>query len=108
MDAAGARELRWRIEQQQHWRQAEAVVDGRQPTVDPDMNELVSLGDGIRVYSERFTSEGRFRLCKRLVGGLWEPGTIADPGGADRSARCIARARRPRRVNPGRREARTR
>ncbi len=81
MDAAGARELRWRIEQQQHWRQAEAVVDGRQPSVDPDMNELVSLGDGLRMYSERFTSEGRFRLCKRLVGGLWEPGTIADPGG---------------------------
>jgi hypothetical protein len=81
VDAAGARELRWRIEQQQHWRQAEAVVDGRQPTVDPDMNELVSLGDGLRMYSERFTSEGRLRLCKRLVNGLWEPGTIADPDG---------------------------
>jgi hypothetical protein len=80
VDAAGARELRWRIEQQEHWRQAAAVVDGRQPRVDPDMNELVSLGEGLRVYSERFTFEGRFRLCKRLVGGLWEPGTIEDPG----------------------------
>lgn len=78
MDAAGAEELRWRIEQQQHWRQADAVLDGRQPSVDPDMNELVSLGDGIRVYSERFTTEGRLRLCKRLVGGLWEPGTITE------------------------------
>ena len=78
MDAAGAEELRWRIEQQQHWRQADAVLDGRQPSVDPDMNELVSLGDGIRVYSERVTTEGRLRLCKRLVGGLWEPGTIAE------------------------------
>lgn len=78
MDAAGAASLRWRIEQQQHWRQAEAVLDGRQPTVDPDMDDLVSLGDGIRVYSERFTSEGRMRLCKRLVAGVWEHGTIAE------------------------------
>jgi hypothetical protein len=78
VDAAGAASLRWRIEQQQHWRQAEAVLNGRQPTVDPDMDDLVSLGDGIRVYSERFTSDGRMRLCKRLVNGIWEHGTIAE------------------------------
>ena len=76
MDAVGAAKLRWRIEQQQHWRQAQAVLDGRQPSVDPDMEELVSVGDGIRIYAERATSEGRLRLCKRLVEGVWEHGTL--------------------------------
>ena len=76
MDAAGAAKLRWRIEQQQHWRQAKAVLDGRQPSVDPDMEELVSVGEGIRVYAERDTSEGRLRLCKRLTDGVWESGTL--------------------------------
>jgi hypothetical protein len=78
VDAAGAAKLRWRIEQQQHWRQAEAVLDGRQPSVDPDMEELVSVGDGIRIYAERDTSDGRLRLCKRLIEGVWEHGTL-DP-----------------------------
>src|SRR5690348_14289050 len=76
VDAAGAAKLRWRIEQQQHWRQAQAVLDGRQPSVDPDMEELVSVGDGIRIYSERKTSEGQLRLCKRLVEGVWETSTF--------------------------------
>ena len=76
MDAAGAAKLRWRIEQQQHWRQAPAVVDGRQPSVDPDMEELVSVGDGLRLYAERRTSEGVLRMCKRLVEGVWENGTL--------------------------------
>jgi hypothetical protein len=76
VDAAGAAKLRWRIEQQQHWRQAPAVQDGRQPSVDPDMEELVSVGDGIRVYAQRRTSEGVLRLCKRLVEGVWENGTV--------------------------------
>ena len=71
MDAAGAAKLRWRIEQQQHWRQAQAVLDGRQPSVDPDMEALVSVGDGIRIYAERNTSEGPLRMCKRLVDGVW-------------------------------------
>jgi hypothetical protein len=78
VDAAGAASLRWRIEQQEHWRQAQAVLDGLQPPVDPDMDDLLSLGEGIRVYSERFTGEGRMHLCKRLVAGLWELGTIAE------------------------------
>ena len=76
MDAAGAAKLRWRIEQQQHWRQAPAVKEGRQPSVDPDMEDLVSVGDGLRVYTERRTSEGVLRLCKRLVEGVWENGTL--------------------------------
>ena len=78
MDAAGAAKLRWRIEQQQHWRQAQAVLDGRQPSVDPHMEELVSVGDGIRIYEERHPSAGKLRLCKRLVDGVWENGTLDD------------------------------
>ena len=76
MDAAGAAGLRWRIEQQQHWRQAEAVLDGRQPAIDPDSEDLACVGDGIRIYSERFTADGRLRICKRLVDGVWEHGTF--------------------------------
>jgi hypothetical protein len=78
VDAAGAAKLRWRIEQQQHWRQAPAVLDGRQPSVDPDMDDLVSVGDAIRIYAERYTSDGHMRLCKRLVDGVWEHGPL-DP-----------------------------
>jgi hypothetical protein len=76
VDAAGAAKLRWRIEQQQHWRQAPAVQDGRQPSVDPDMEELTMVGDGLRVYAERRTSEGVLRMCKRLVNSVWENGTL--------------------------------
>jgi hypothetical protein len=78
MDAAGAAGLHWRIQQQQHWRQAQAVLDGRQPTTDPDSEDLETVGDGIRIYSARFTAEGRLRICKRLVDGVWEHGTLED------------------------------
>jgi hypothetical protein len=76
VDAAGAASLRWRIEQQQHWRQAQAVLDGRQPSVDPDMEQLVSVAEGIRIYSEPRTSEGHLRTCKRLVEGVWQHGQL--------------------------------
>jgi hypothetical protein len=76
VDAAGAAQLHWRIEQQQNWRQAQSVVDGRQPAMDPDSSDLISFGDGVRVYSERHTSDGRLHLCKRLVDGVWEHGTV--------------------------------
>jgi len=78
MDAAGAEKLRWRIEQQQHWQQAQAVLDRRQPSVDPDFNDLVELRDGLRVYSRRTTGDGVVRLCKRLVDGVWEHGTLEE------------------------------
>jgi hypothetical protein len=78
VDAAGAESLRWRIEQQQHWRLAEAVLDGRQPSMDPDSEDLISVGDGIRIYSERHTRNGTMHLCKRLVDGVWEHGTLQD------------------------------
>jgi hypothetical protein len=76
MDAAGAERLRWRIEQQQHWRQAPAVLDGRQPPTDPDLEELEKVDDGIRLYASRNTRDGVMRVCKRLVGGVWEHGTV--------------------------------
>ena len=85
MDAAGAEKLRWRIEQQQHWRYAEAVLDGRQPSVDPDLAELEEFGEGLRIYSPRLTRNGRARVCKRLIKGVWELGMVdegLDPDGA--------------------------
>jgi hypothetical protein len=76
MDAAGAETLRWRIEQQQHWRQAQAVLDGRQPSVDPDQNDLETFEGDLRIYSSRSTRDGTVRLCKRLVDGAWQHGTV--------------------------------
>ena len=78
MDAAGARGLRFRIEQQEQWRQADAVLDGRQPPVDPDTQDLQGLGDGVRLYSTRATRGGVVRICKRLVDGVWEHGAIEE------------------------------
>ena len=54
------------------------MLDGRQPSVDPHMEELVSVGDGIRIYEERHPSEGKQRLCKRLVDGVWKNGSLDD------------------------------
>ena len=54
------------------------MLDGRQPAIDPDSEDLDCVGDGIRIYSERFTAEGRLRICKRLVDGVWEHGTLED------------------------------
>ena len=78
LDAAGAEKLRWRIEQQQHWRQAPAVLDGRQPSIDPDLNDLVELGDGLRIYSSRITRGCVVQVYKRLVDGVWEHGTVEE------------------------------
>ena len=79
MDSAGAKMLSRRIEQHSHWRQAGSVLDGRLPASDPDRESLVSLGCGIRVYAHQVTRDGdRLRLCKRLVDGIWETGTIPE------------------------------
>lgn len=81
MDAMGADALRARIAHQEHWRQAEAVERGLQPSVDPDGHELAEIGDGIRLYNvreqQRRVIDGRAalvtqRLTKRLVNGWWE------------------------------------
>jgi len=71
MDAAGAAELRKRLEQQHHWRLAEAVRDGRQPATDPDFLELEEIGDGVRLYRAENGAEGH-RMTKRLVDGHWQ------------------------------------
>ena len=96
MDAAGAGELQKRIEEHQHWRQAEAVRDGRQPAADPDARELEEIRDGIRFYGwEQLAVDGGaavvyLRVVKRLDNGHWERDAVrADPddrpGGASRT-----------------------
>ena len=84
MDAAGAEELRKRLEEQAHWAQAEAVKDGRQPASDPDAAELEEIRDGIRYYGrdeQRTTVDGRaavVRIVKQLVDGEWQRAAIRD------------------------------
>ena len=97
MDAAGAGRLQKRIEEHQHWRQAEAVRDGRQPPADPDAQELEEIREGIRVYGreQRAPVDGgaamvSFRVVKRLANGRWERDEIMEdpddrPGGASRT-----------------------
>jgi hypothetical protein len=83
MDAAGAEELRKRLEGQAHWTQAEAVQDGRQPPTDPDAPQLEELADGVRYYEreqQQTTVDGReavvtLRFVKELVEGEWR-GTV--------------------------------
>jgi hypothetical protein len=67
MDANGAQHLRRDIEQQQHWRTAEAVRDGRQQGRDPDASNLVEYEEKLRRYRSR---DGRL-FEKRLLNGSW-------------------------------------
>jgi hypothetical protein len=67
VDANGAAYLHRAIEQQQHWRQAVAVRDGRQPGRDPDVVHLVDCGDRIRTYR---TGDGE-EFVKRLEDDAW-------------------------------------
>jgi hypothetical protein len=86
MDAAGAEELRKRLEGQAHWAQADAVKEGRQPAADPDAHELERIEDGVRYYApdrQRVTLEGRsavvtFRIVKELVDGEWRSNAIQE------------------------------
>ena len=86
MDAAGAEELRKRIEEQRHWEQAEAVRDGRQSATDPDSFELEELVDGVRYCGrdEQVTVvDGRrslvtYRLTKALVDGWWQRSNVRE------------------------------
>jgi hypothetical protein len=80
MDVSGARVLSERLAQQHHWRQALAVQHGRQPSFDPDGHALESFCGSIRNYRPQQRLEitdGRLvmvtrRVCKRLIGGVWE------------------------------------
>jgi hypothetical protein len=78
VDPAGAQKLRCRIEEQENWRRADAVRDGRQSASDPDIDELDRVDDGIRFYSPRIIHGELVRQIKRLSGGFWVSGTIVD------------------------------
>ena len=67
MDANGAAHLHRAIAQHQHWRQAVAVRDGRQPGRDPDAVHLVDFGETIRAYR---TGDGE-EFVKRLQDDAW-------------------------------------
>jgi hypothetical protein len=80
MDATGARRLQTRLEDQEHWRRAEAVARGEQPRVDPDALDLEETGEGIRLYGTREEHRRTIdgvptlvieRMTKRLVDGSW-------------------------------------
>lgn len=80
MDAAGARELTKRLAEQEQWREAPAVRDGRQPPTDRDAQQLEEVADAVRYYG-RETSQTLVdgqpalvtsRMIKRLVGDFWE------------------------------------
>ena len=77
MDPAGAAALRVRLEQQQHWRLAAAVLEGLLPRSDPDAPALREIRGEERVYED---ADGPF--VKRLIGGAWERCAIGGPGRA--------------------------
>ncbi len=80
MDANGARALRSRIEQLEHWRLADAVRKGLQPANDPDAADLETISDGVRVYRAQralgVTAARPQRLVKRLVKERWEASLV--------------------------------
>ena len=72
---AGAGELERRIAEHAHWRQAEAVRDGRQSATDPDAERLIELGTGMRLYGPEepgIHTNGAGGFQKRLVDGWWK------------------------------------
>ena len=80
MDAEGARELRKRLDEQEHWRRADAVCHGSQPATDPDSAELEAIDGDVRTYGldeERILVDGlravvTLRMIKTLIDGRWE------------------------------------
>ena len=70
MDQIGAEHLCRAIEQQQNWRRAGAVQDGRQPSRDPHAPELVEFAAEVRRYRSR--SGELFE--KRLRDSYWVDG----------------------------------
>jgi len=83
----GVEALNFRLTQQEHWEQATAVHDGRQPRIDPDGAELERLDEGLRIYGlhEAYgTMDGRQallsqRLVKSLSAtGVWESELVVE------------------------------
>ena len=75
MDANRAQAVRERIAAHEHWSQAEAVRDRRQPASDPDADQLVEIRDG-------YLPE---RVAETLVAGRWET-ALEGTACADRKA----------------------
>jgi hypothetical protein len=75
MDPAGAAALRERLEQQQHWRLAPAVLEGRLPRSDPDAPALREIRGDERLYE---AADGPF--VKRLIDGAWARFESSGPG----------------------------
>jgi len=87
VDPAGSEQLRLRIEQQAHWREARSVLDGRQPAIDPDGHDLERMEVGLRLYAPRLARGRVIRQCKRLIDGVWISSTLAEASdGATRHA----------------------
>jgi hypothetical protein len=86
MDTNGARHLAVRIAQQQHWELAQAVQDGRQPSSDPDGQDLEALGDRCRLYATEVADGANGptvqRFLKTLVDGSWQVAAIDERGEA--------------------------
>jgi hypothetical protein len=76
MNARGGQLLAFRIAEQEHWRMAEAVREGKQPPRDPDGAALVEIGERVRRYrSDAVQTQGGVGsedVEKRLVDGWWE------------------------------------
>jgi len=70
MDAAGAELIRQRIEQHEHWKQAQAVQDGDQTRIYglQERHEIVEGAHALTTY----------RVQKRIVGGHWERELIVE------------------------------
>jgi len=75
LDAAGAKELRRRLEAQRHWRRASAVRAGAQPAADPDGSDLDAFGGHVRSYGR----DGDHRMVKILTDGRWETSFLQEP-----------------------------
>jgi hypothetical protein len=78
--------LRLRLTEQEQWEEAESVLDGRQPRVDPDNADLEELGDGTRIYRlhevdgtmDDLPARISRRLVKRLEAGAWVSDIVVD------------------------------
>ena len=67
MDAIGAQHLCRAIEQQEHWRRADAVREGRQELRDPHVADLVEFTGP----SRRYVAQNGELFEKRLLDGAW-------------------------------------
>ena len=72
MSADAARTLSRRIAEHQQWQLADSVRSGEQPSMDPDAEDLVEMGDDLRLYARRAGQ----RMRKRLIDGRWQTDVV--------------------------------